>query len=343
MRSVIFGTNAAVFTRDELAISRVKTDLEQDTNGAIVVNQSLAATSSVFVAGDDASVYLEAMGRGTFSGEEHCTQTAVVAASNIMGDETEYREVPVLDYNIPDAGVHMTLVGNCSAAFNSYGYWWKEPVRRGSSSGGILNSNGSNGEKSAGYFSNWVSGGSRKTSRQKKDGIYGNAKTVRISDTEVNRSFGSKSPVYGEGVLFYMDGDMIVGILISTDLSSVSRSKMLESVKRLIGKKITTERTEGVLSEQYTKYQWLSDAAVNDILASDEPSDLSRLSSPCIFQYTPASRATIRALNSNTQNLGPSVPQDLSFAEGNSTNIAASEATSAAYRKGLVNRTRSFT
>ena len=348
MRSIIFGTNAAVFVRDELAISQVKTDLEQDSTGAVVVNQSMAASSSVFAAGEDANVYTQTMGRGTLSGEGHNYGTAVVAADSIMGEDAEYREVPVLDYSVPSVGVCMTLVGNCSAAFNSYGYWWKEPSRRKPSSGDETQaSSSSSAEKPSSYFSGWTATGGveGKGKKSRKEVVYGNARTTRRSDSSVELSPTGASPVYGDGVLFYLNGDVIMGILINVNIPSNERFKVLERAKQLIGTRVSIgSSTISVWSEQYARYQNLNDTAV-DILSelTEFSAAPSRLSSPCFFQYFPASRATIRALNSSTQSLGPSFPPDLSFAESGSSSIAASEATSAAYRKGLVNRTTSFT
>ena len=334
-----------MFVRDELAISQVKTDLEQDSTGAVVVNQSMAASSSVFAAGEDANVYTQAMGRGTLSGEDHDYGTAVVAADSIMGEDAEYREVPVLDYSIPSVGVCMTLVGNCSAAFNSYGYWWKEPSRRKPSSGDETQaSSSSSAEKPSSYFSGWTATGGveRKGKKSRKEVVYGNARTTRKSDPSVELSPTGASPVYGDGVLFYLNGDVIVGILINVNIPANERFKLLERAKRLIGTRVSIgSSTISIWSEQDARYQSLNDTAV-DIL-TEISAARSQLSSPCIFQYFPASRATIRALNSSTQSLGPSFPPDLSFAESGSSSIAASEATSAAYRKGLVNRTTNFT
>ena len=347
MGSLIFGTNAALLVKDELASLNIEADLERDSNGAFVVNHSLAATSSIWVAGDMASLYTENIGRGVFQGNSHAISTGRTAAASLLGEDVVFKDIAVLECFAPEVGVQMAFIGNCSTALNTYGYWWRPPRRRPTSVDNNLPTRGSNDS----FISNLKFKGQGQVARLKKKEVHlGNANVTRVPLIENPKSI--PKAVYGEGFLFYLNNDVISGILLNTDQlqSTHQKEALYDRMKGLIGQSVAPQdensSATAAAGEQYSRYAALLSIA-NSLLgelrcnSSDEPSDVfsERHSTPQ-FIYCPASRATLRAVTSGAQSImvGPNLPADTSFTDGSSSTISSAEITSNAYRKGLLRR-----
>jgi hypothetical protein len=340
--------------RDELTTLGLNTDIERDNSGAVVVNQSLAATSAIWVAGDNASIFTKHLGRGIFTGTSHAVNTAKVAAANMMDEGLLYASIPVLECRVPEAGINMTFIGNCSSALNNYGYWWKPLVttkRKKQVSlerGKDLNKRTSVEVNSTKYFPDIFKSPPKKLSKDKVH--MGNANVVKISSSEVSKLSSrpnSSTSVYGDGLVFYMSGDVIYGVMIN-GLTPLIKSEMIqpchEHIRSLIGKTLTLDPKNAAFGEQYMRYVAILDLAtevVDTYTDQDLRNETLRAGEAPLFNYSVASKATIRALNMGTQSLGPSIASDLSFSTGGGT-ISSAEITSAAYRRGLTSRTNSF-
>jgi hypothetical protein len=138
------------------------------SSGTIVVNRSLQAAAGVYVSGRAASVDIGnvALGRGCWAGDEHERESARVAALNMMGASYLYSVVPATHMvcsNAPfmptttsstigdgedqklrgsssssstastgEVMLSFSSVGLCSAAQDSYGFFWPKRAAPGS-------------------------------------------------------------------------------------------------------------------------------------------------------------------------------------------------------------------
>lgn len=185
--------------------------LEVDAEtGAVVVNDELAATSCIWVAGDMAYFPSRAHGgkRLVLHSEDHAFHSGTLAGTNMavaamqtmtaggggaVGAGRMYRHSPAFIGQAPLAGVRMATVGDCSAAMPSYGFWW----------------------------TNGATGLTRKTTAASvkrdltrfppaEDGERAGGVTLRNRQT-ARRQF---TPVFGTGVVFYTDGAKVKGAML---------------------------------------------------------------------------------------------------------------------------------
>ena len=43
----------------------------------------------------------------------------------MCGQSLTYNHIPVFEASAPESGIHLTLVGTCSSALDTHGFWWK--------------------------------------------------------------------------------------------------------------------------------------------------------------------------------------------------------------------------
>ncbi|CAM9242694.1 unnamed protein product, partial [Discosporangium mesarthrocarpum] len=132
--------------------------LEMDRNGAVMVNSELMASSRVWVAGDAASFPSSVLGRSVARSADHAHHSGLVAGHNMAatrsgGSYQRYEHIPAFIAESAPAGIRLAMVGDCSAALTTHGFWWTNQMtgvrrsqtlgrRRGTSRGG------SNGDRS---------------------------------------------------------------------------------------------------------------------------------------------------------------------------------------------------
>lgn len=190
-------------------------------SGGIAVNQSLQACEGIYAAGDIANVYLEnnrtscvdlsenmeifdtprdwerrchsrvIQQRGIVRGYANAAYSGTVAGRNMVvsthrsctDSESKaliYTHTPVYHASGEEMGVYFTFIGNCSSALESHGFWWR------------LDEN------------------SKPVSTVHNINKCGKA----IKPTVASEGEAIKPPL-GLGVVFYMDGNVVVGVLIS--------------------------------------------------------------------------------------------------------------------------------
>lgn len=333
MGSAILGTNAVLIVRDELALASVATDLERDSTGAAVVNQSLAATASVWAVGDSANLSTRG-GRGAFSGDQHCRSTASVAADNVLGGERVYADVPHLELCLPEAGVDLALVGSCSTALATYGFWWRQPVRRKPAAAASAESKPFSPLSA---LTGGLTGGLRlppvaEARSQRAKVVLGVARTARSSGAATRADQSAPDPVYGMGLVFYLNGDSVCGVLlggVARRLPRERRDRLIDRLKALIGRKLDIQVLEFGVGEQVLRYRALAD--IVDELTREEGFVSSELNGPQFVLTQPSTRVYQRG---GFGLIGVVGGVDSSFTLSSSKTISSAEKASNAFRKG---------
>ena len=116
--------------------------LEAGEQGGLVVNASLSAVDSIFVAGDAANLHIPPIGRGVWTGFDHAIATGSAAARAMLravnsggprgttwgqvSSDGTYSNLPAY-YCLGggDLGVNLLFVGHCSHALDTHGFWWR--------------------------------------------------------------------------------------------------------------------------------------------------------------------------------------------------------------------------
>lgn len=189
--------------------------LEEDTRrGAVVVNAELAASSRVWAAGDAACFPSSAHEgkRVVLRTVDHAHHSGLVAGHNMAasalatrasssrggqapsaaggGGQRRYRHSPAFVGEAPLAGVRLAMVGECSAALPTHGFWWTNNAM-GLTRGGV------------------PSGGSTGGTEKPKD--VGASGVTLKSRKSVRKEF---TPVLGTGVVFYTSGPEVKGAML---------------------------------------------------------------------------------------------------------------------------------
>lgn len=217
-----------------------KAGLEVGSNGGFVVNRCMLASEGVYIAGDIANVRMP-LGRGVFTGVDHAHHTGLVAGRNMSGVFDIYDHIPIYEGSAEESAIHLTFVGHCSSAFETHGFWWKVSSETASSSSEKTSSS-SEKKKSKGLSSSSpqeetildrikvelysIFGMKYKAPSRVTKAIEATPQgklNVRIIKKESSRL--KSAPPLGLGVLFYIDNDIVVGVLISGTALSKQRNE----------------------------------------------------------------------------------------------------------------------
>jgi hypothetical protein len=214
--------------------------LEQDAmHGGLVVNTQLLAVKDLFVAGGGASYFDPVLGRRREQCAEHSRSSGAVAAANMCGDRCVYDHMPTEQWLLPTIGVSAATVGLCDAGLESHGFWIRRRKRRrrqkeSGKAGGKASGNASMWWSRGGHGSgsNSSSSGSREKGRasiddddddddddsdaedSEKDSESSGGDNHRTNGAKTTKSRGKRaSEVFGTGVVFYVRGGMVVGVM----------------------------------------------------------------------------------------------------------------------------------
>ena len=108
--------------------------LELGELGGLQCNASLSAAEGVFVAGDACNVFIPPCGRGVYSGWEHAETSGAAAGRNMRAflarspspGASVYSHTPAyVAVGGAEVGIHLVLLGNCSAALDSHAFFWR--------------------------------------------------------------------------------------------------------------------------------------------------------------------------------------------------------------------------
>jgi hypothetical protein len=215
-----------------------KAGLEIGTNGGFLVNRCMLASDGVYISGEVANVRTS-LGRGIFTGVDHAHHTGIVAGRNMAGVFDVYDHIPIYEASARESDIHLTFVGHCSSAFDTHGFWWRLGGTSSSSS-----SVPSSSAKVSGTTAERVGPAQQSFAKRLQSDLYGifgyrpsgeskaskiisfaprGKGNVRKIDDEA--AGGKLQPPLGLGVLFYVDNEVVVGVLISGSPLAQQREK----------------------------------------------------------------------------------------------------------------------
>lgn len=219
-----------------------KAGLEVGTNGGFLVNRCMLASDGVYISGEVANVRT-ALGRGIFTGVDHAHHTGMVAGRNMAGVFDVYDHIPIYEASAQESDIHLTFVGHCSSAFETHGFWWRlggSSSSSSSSSSSVPSSSGK-GRNSSGDAVGPAQQSFAKRLQSDLYGIFGyrpsgESKASKIISfapkgkgnvrkTDDDAAGGKLQPPLGLGVLFYVDNEVVVGVLISGSPLAQQREK----------------------------------------------------------------------------------------------------------------------
>jgi len=186
--------------------------------------------------------------RGIYTGVDHARKTGDVAGANMSGGSELYSHIPVNQVEAPESSIHLSFVGNCSSGFETHGFWWKVASTSSSSPSSSSSSSSSSSKRStksaaedrkqeqlqkdstslSDRLFNAIglskenkqgAGSSSSSSRtmivRGKDGMRKLKPSSSSNSGTNNNSIIIGTPPLGLGVVFYVNNDTIVGVLIS--------------------------------------------------------------------------------------------------------------------------------
>lgn len=242
--------------------------LEAGEHGGIVVNSSLSGVEGVYVAGDVASIYSNPVGRGVFTGFDHAVHSGL-AAGRAMRKAIEgvkgttpnapYTHVPVYECLGGEAsGLHVNMIGCCSSTLDNHGFWFKvsSPANPGTVKDTVrpaTNPINSGSEIQGDSVSAWAASIVRS--------LAGFPQSPAVPEASVRkiRAQGKKGVIYsgeprplinaipplGLGVVFYLEGDRVMGVLISGVRSGKHSRQIHDAARNMLGLDITANSTLG--------------------------------------------------------------------------------------------------
>lgn len=259
-----------------------KAGLEVGLNGGFLVNKCMLASDGVYLSGEVANVRT-VLGRGVFTGVDHAHHTGLVAGRNMAGVFDVYDHIPVYEASAEESDIHLTFVGHCSSAFETHGFWWKlggassqsipsssasqvsksdNDSSSSSSSKGKKDSNTTLDKSESVETEVWNAPQQSFGQRMQQEffGLFGyrppkegtGTKAVSLAPKgklnvrkidEDNKIRSKLQPPLGLGVLFYVDNEIVVGVLISG-------SPLAEQRER---EEVITKDTSAVKNEKSTE------------------------------------------------------------------------------------------
>jgi hypothetical protein len=219
-----------------------KAGLEVGINGGFLVNRCMLASDGVYISGEVANVRT-ALGRGIFTGVDHAHHTGIVAGRNMAGVFDVYDHIPIYEASALESDIHLTFVGHCSSAFDTHGFWWRLGGTSSSSSS-TTSSVSSSSAKASGASTDRVGPAQQSFANRLQTDLYGifgyrpsgESKASKIisfapkgkgnvKKTVEDAAGGKMQPPLGLGVLFYVDNEVVVGVLISGSPLAQQREK----------------------------------------------------------------------------------------------------------------------
>uniref|UniRef100_A0A7S3LPL6 FAD/NAD(P)-binding domain-containing protein n=1 Tax=Aplanochytrium stocchinoi TaxID=215587 RepID=A0A7S3LPL6_9STRA len=117
---------ASTHIKPEVELAR-RSGLEIDgNNGGIVVNGSLEAFDSVFVAGNAASFYSQSLGRRRVEVYDHAMNSGLCAGRNMTNTQIApsiYKHQPAFVCSLPSIGLQFECVGEIDSTLKTVGVW----------------------------------------------------------------------------------------------------------------------------------------------------------------------------------------------------------------------------
>lgn len=323
--------------------------LELDPCGALIANSFLMASSDIYVAGDLASIQ-SPIGRTVFSGVDHAVESGKVAGANMTGGRLQYAHIPLYEAASDTAGVHLMMVGHCSAALESHGYWWRLPPSRCTPSlvseiapSNVVGSSSSLWSSLTAPDFRHHSSTISKSAKQKEDkGVpLGKLKQKFIDPSAagplIDASVGSRlnpSPALlnSVGIVFYVDSGSgssgsagaIVGVLVSGlkywEVSPEAKKDFVIQLKNLLGKEILVSNESPIFvagSHMISQHASQRLALVQnlsslagELVSGFHQSDKDRSSQQVTYRNSPVSQAAVWSQEQRTARRGP-VPEHL--------------------------------